>query len=105
VTTRRQRGRDTERALAEWLRRNGYPNAAPCEPFAPGPDILHTPGLAIEVKARARLDLPAWMRQATRQADRATTPLLVVRLNGQGTSDPGKWAAITTLSELLTGEP
>jgi Holliday junction resolvase len=96
MSSRRQRGRDTERALAAWLRDHGHPHAEPCAPFAPGPDILGTPGWAIEVKARARLDLPAWLKQAHRQATGAR-PLLVVRLNGQGTTDPGAWAAITTL--------
>ncbi len=96
--SRRRRGRDTERALAAWLNAHGFPDAAPVEAFTAGPDITGTPGWAIEVKARTRLDLAAWLKQAHRQAAGAR-PLLVVRLNGQGTTDPGGWAAIQTLNQ------
>lgn len=96
---RRVRGRESERALAAWLRTNGWPDAAPVAAFAAGPDITGTGPWAIEVKARTRLDLPGWLRQAARQAPDGARPLLVVRLNGQGTSDPGQWAAIQTLDQ------
>ena len=100
MTTRRGRGRDSEIRLAEWLQANGWPDAAANQPARPGPDILGTPGLAIEVKARARLDLPAWLRQAHRQAG-GTMPLLIVRSPGQGPADIGAWAAVQRLDEWM----
>jgi hypothetical protein len=101
VTTRRGRGRDSELRLAEWLQQHGYPDAAANQPGRPGPDLLHTPGLAIEVKARARLDLPAWLRQADRQTAPGLLPLLVVRSPGQGPGDIGAWAAIQRLDQWI----
>jgi hypothetical protein len=102
VTTRRERGRDSELRLAEWLQGHGYPDATANAPGRPGPDLLHTPGLCIEVKARAGLDLPAWLRQAHRQAETyGGTPLLIVRGGNQGPADIGAWAAIQRLDQWI----
>ncbi len=70
-------------------------------PFAPGPDLTGTPGLAIEVKARRGLDLRGWIRQARRQADSAAVPLLVIRMDGMGPADVGEWVACLPLDDFL----
>jgi hypothetical protein len=101
VTTRRDRAREAELRLAEWLQANGWPDAEANQPARPGPDILHTPGLAIEVKAKAELALPAWLRQAGRQAPPGTIPLLIVRGARQGPADIGAWAAVQRLDEWM----
>jgi hypothetical protein len=76
-------------------------HARAAEPFAPGPDLTGTPGLAVEVKSRRKLDLRAWIRQARRQADSAAVPLLVLRLDGMGPADVGEWVACMPLDEFL----
>jgi len=98
--SRRRRGRDTERALAAWLNAHGFPDARAVEAFKAGPDILGIPGWAIEVKAAGDIRVPpAYLRQAARQTPPGDRHLLVARVNGQGTTDPGQWAAIQTLNQ------
>ena len=99
TNSRKRRGRDSELILARWLNDHGYPGVEANQPGRSGVDILGIPGLDIEVKARRNLDLPAWLRQATRNS--TGTPLLVTRLNGQGPADVGAWPAITTLNTFL----
>lgn len=102
TASRRRRGRDSELAVAAWLRDHGYPHAEPTSASAAGCDLTGVPW-AVEIKARRTLDLPGWMRQATRNAD-TLSPLLIVRGNGQGVQSIGEWAAIQPLSIWLDGE-
>jgi hypothetical protein len=100
MSNRRQRGRASERIVAAYLQENGFPDAAAVEAFAPGVDVRNVGRWAVEVKSRRGLDLAAWLRQAQRQAEPGSTPLLIVRLNGQGPQSIGDWAAITRLSDF-----
>lgn len=54
---------------------------------AGGYDLVGAPWLAIEVKRQETVNLPAWWRQAVRQAGPDQTPLLMWRVNR------GKWTA------------
>jgi hypothetical protein len=88
--------------LAEWFQSHGYPDATANAPGRPGPDLLNTPGLCVEVKARDRLELPPWLAQADRQAlEHGGSPLLVVRGRNQGPADIGAWAAIQRLDQWI----
>lgn len=100
TSTRKRRGRDSERVVAEHLRTRGFPYAEAVGAGTPGADITGTPTLAVEVKARRGLDLPAWLRQATRNAG-TRVPVLVVRADGQGPTTVGQWAAVLPLDVLL----
>jgi hypothetical protein len=98
TAARVRRGRASERALAAFLRRQGWPFAEPCPAFAPGPDVTGLAGLSVEVKSRTRLDPLAAMREAE---SRPGLPIVVVRLNGQGDGDPGEWLALVRVHELV----
>lgn len=98
--TRRRRGRDTERIVAEHVRRL-WPHATPTAPGARGRDILGTPGAAIEVKARRGLSLGDALRQARRNAEPDELPVLVVRLDGAGPTTVGDWPVVLRLDDLL----
>ena len=99
TAARRRRGRDTELILADYLRGHGWPYAQATGAGAAGSDILNTPAIAWEAKARRGLDLGAAMRQ---NADRpAAYHPVVIRLDGQGPAAIGDWPAVLPLSELV----
>ncbi len=91
ASSRVQRGRQSEQLVADYLALHGFPHAERVAASLKGADVTGTPGLAVEVKSRANLDLGAWMRQA---AKRDGLPLLVVRLNGQGPAAIEDWPLV-----------
>ena len=110
MSSRKQRGRESERIVADYLRARGWPFAEPVGAGRPGADITGTPSLAVEVKARRELRLTEWLKQARRDPGRV--PLLVVRGDGQGPTTVHEWAAVLPLEvavEILRdaghGEP
>lgn len=98
--SRKRRGRESELILARHMQQHGWPYAEPTSASAQGRDLTGTVGLAIEVKARAKLDLPAWARQARRNAG-ADIPVVVSRGNGQGAGCVDEWAVVLTLADFL----
>lgn len=98
--SRKARGRRTEAVLVDRLK-TLFPNAMQVNSAASGADILNTPGLAIEVKARRGLDLPAWMRQAAKNAKPGEMPVLMTRLNGQGEETVDDWPVILRFGNFL----
>lgn len=96
---RRRRGRETELAVAGYLRANGFPYAEPAGAFANGADITGTPGVDFEIKARRDLSLPAWLRQAAGHGN--GLPALIVRPDGAGLATIDRWAAILTVDDLI----
>ena len=99
-STRKVRSRETEKAVAEALR-GLYPDAAAVPSALPGKDILNTPGLAVEVKARRALDLPAWCRQSEKNALDDELPVVVSRPDGFGPASIGQWPVIITVERFL----
>lgn len=101
ASSRKVRGRATERLVAERLR-SIWPHAYATAPGAAGPDVNETPGAVVEVKARRGLDLPAYMRQAARHADgSALVPVLVLRLNGQGPASVDDFPVVLRLADFV----
>lgn len=96
---RKTRARRTEFVVADYLKPL-WPEAEAVPSALPGRDILNTPGVAVEVKARYGLDLPAWMKQAAKNAETGDLPILVVRLNGQGEQSVGEFAAVVRLEDM-----
>lgn len=91
ASSRVQRGRQSEQLVADYLAQNGFPHAERVAASLKGADVTGTPGLAVEVKSRNRLELGEWMKQA---AKREGLPLLVVRLNGQGPATIKDWPMV-----------
>ena len=98
--TRKSRGRRTEAVLVERLKAL-YPNARQVNSAASGADILNTPGIAIEVKARTGLNLLAWMKQAAKNAKPGEVPVLITRLNGQGEQTVNDWPVVLRFEDFL----
>ena len=56
MSTRKQRGYDSQRLVANYLRDNGFPHAEPVGAGRTGSDVTGTDGLDWEVKARRGRD-------------------------------------------------
>lgn len=85
--------------LAKRWQENGlYPFATDAGAGRPGRDILNTPGVFVEVKARGRLTLLETLAKCEQGAEAENElPLVVWRHNGQGETDPGLWTATMRL--------
>lgn len=97
MTTRRARGRATEETVAEYLRGNGFPQAERRPASLPGSDVMGTPGIDWEVKARRSLDLLGLMRQLGRRAEEGQVPVGVVRPDGAGPTSVHRWPVVMPL--------
>jgi hypothetical protein len=96
---RKERGRETEYLVARRLAEDGWPYAEPTGSGTPGRDIKGTPGIAIEVKARADFSPAAFMRQATRNAG-GDLAVVVIRPIGGGESNLDAWPAMISFADL-----
>lgn len=95
----KRRGMKTQTNIANYLRDHGWPYATDTGAGRQGTDILGTPDIAIEVKARRDLNPTNWIKQAETNAD-GRLPLVVFRSHGQG-DDASKYLALLRLSDLV----
>lgn len=95
---RKHRGMRTQLLVAEHLQAHGWPFAESAGSGRAGADILGTPDIAVEVKARTELRPLAWVRQAEQAAD-GRLPFAVFRPNGMG-EHPEQFLALIRLGEL-----
>jgi hypothetical protein len=98
MPTRKQRGHDTERYVADWLGTHGWPWAEPVGAGRSGSDVTGIPGLVIEVKARRSLDLTGWLRQHA--GHNGLLPCVIVRPDGYGPERIADWPVITRLDDF-----
>lgn len=93
-----RKGREAERELASILLSYGY-EAEPGAPMNYGTeaDVHGLPGIHIEVKRCERLNLPAWIEQAERDALRMQdgAPVVVFRQNRE------PWRVCLRLSDFM----
>jgi predicted alpha/beta hydrolase len=96
----RNKGKRAELAVAKWLRDNGWQAATTRATSGAqrGDDLVTDTGLSWEVKDHARLELAAWIDQATSNAD--GKPAVVVHKR-RGKGDVGSWYCTLTASDLL----
>ncbi|MEV6526872.1 hypothetical protein AB0M43_33570 [Longispora sp. NPDC051575] len=91
---------ESQRVAAAYLASTGWPYATDTGAGRQGADILGTPGLLWEVKARRDLNLVGWLRQAVGHG--VGLPLLLVRPDGMGPATVADWPAVLRLSDLVT---
>lgn len=96
---RKHRGMRTQLLVSEHFAANGWPHATSAGSGRNGVDILGTPDIAVEVKARAGLDPLAWVKQAEKGAD-GRLPFAVFRPNGMGET-PDRYLAFLRLGDLI----
>lgn len=97
--SRKARSRETERTAAARLREL-YPAAVAVPSALSGVDVLNTPGLAVEVKARRDLNLPAWLRQADKRQGQGL-PVVIHRPDGYGPESVGVWPVTMTFDAFM----
>lgn len=99
----KRRGTAAETAVVRYLQAHGYPYAErrALRGNADCGDVAGVPGVALEVKDEARVDLPGWLDEATREAVNARAGLGVVIRRRRGRPDVGEWFAVLRVSDLL----
>jgi hypothetical protein len=100
ANSRQRRGADTQNLVAQTLKAAGFPYAESAGAGRNGRDVLGTPGIAVEVKARRDFSPIAWTRQAAATAG-GDLPLVVMRPDGLGPAHIDEWPAILRFSDLL----
>jgi len=99
--SRKHRGYDTQRVFAEYIR-GLFPYAEPTGAGRPGKDILSTPSVYFELKARSKFDPVAALKQTVAPAlEVGDLPIIIMRMNGQGPKNVGKWVALTEVDVML----
>jgi hypothetical protein len=97
---RRTRGFATERLVADYLR-EWWPYATVGRGADPSGDILNISGIDLEVKAVAKFQPLAWLRQSrARTTKNGNLGVVVLRCNGQGTN-VSEYAALLPFSALV----
>lgn len=98
--SRKHRGYKTQALVAQWFAARGWPFAESTGASRQGVDVTGTPDLAIEVKARAKFEPLAWIRQATANRQPGRLPFVVLRCNGQGEQTVADWPVLLRLADL-----
>jgi hypothetical protein len=99
--SRRERGRETEKLVAQYLLRHGFEGAHVTSMAASGSDILGIEGLDIEVKARRGFDPAAAMAQLRARSKETGMGVAIMRLNGQGEASMDDWVGVIRLADLV----
>ncbi len=95
--SRRQRGHETQNAVARYFKAAGWEHAESAGAGRAGVDVLGLAGISVEVKARRQLALPAWLRQARQSPG---LPVVVHRPDGMGPGTVDDWPATMRLADL-----
>jgi len=101
MSTRKQRGYDSQRLVANYLRDNGFPHAEPVGAGRSGSDVTGTVGIDWEVKARRGLNISALMSQLDERAQAGVLGIGVIRPDGMGEASIGRWPAVLCLDDLI----
>jgi len=96
---RKHRGYRTQKVIADYLKQ-WWEYADTAGAGRQGEDILNIPSVSIEVKARADFQPLAWIKQSAANAN-GKLPIVIMRCNGQGDTDPGEYLAFIKVKDLM----
>lgn len=99
--SRKQRGRETELLLAQYLQAHGWPEVHAGSASAAGSDIRGMEGVDWEAKARRGFDPASAMAQLRARARDTGLGIAVLRLNGQGEKAIDEWVCCMRLSDVV----
>lgn len=97
--SRKHRGYRTQKVLADWLKAI-FPFAESTGAGRQGRDVLSTPGVWFEVKARAGFNPLSALKQMEKENDTGDLEVAVLRMNGQGETNPQEWVVCMRLDTL-----
>lgn len=103
VNAPKRRGTAAETAVVRYLQAHGYPHAErrALRGRADCGDVAGIPGVAVEVKDCAKVDLAGWLDEARREAVNARAGIGVVVRRRRGRPDVGEWFAVLSVADLL----
>jgi hypothetical protein len=99
--SRKHRGYRTQRVVAERFAANGFPHAEPVGAGRAGTDIVGLVGIDVEVKARRGLNIKALMDQLNERAEAGVLGIGVLRPDGMGEANVGKWPVVICLDDAI----
>jgi hypothetical protein len=101
LMSRKVRGRETEKLVAQYLVSHGFDTAHVTSSSAAGPDILGIEGLDLECKARKNFDPALAMAQLRRRSRENGLGAAVLRLNGQGEKSLDDFVVCLRLADFV----
>lgn len=101
VMSRKQRGYDSQRIVANYFKDHGWLYAEPVGAGRSGSDVTGILGVDIEVKARRKLDLVGTLKQLAERREDGVLPVAVIRPDGFGPAKISEWPAVLSLSDLV----
>lgn len=103
MSTRKQRGHETETTVAQWFAAHGWPYAEPVGAGRNGTDVTGMPGIVCEVKARRDFNVLAWLRQHPvigALMDGGPLAFIVHRPDGYGPARIAEWPVTMRLDDF-----
>lgn len=97
---RKHRGYRTQKVFSEYIRPT-FPFSEPTGAGRQGSDILGTPGIHWELKARTGFQPAAALKQVNEGKSEDELGIVVLRLNGQGEQSIGKWVALVEVDTMI----
>lgn len=97
---RKHRGYRSQKVFADHVRPL-FPYAEPTGAGRQGRDILSTPGVWFELKARAGFNPLAALKQMEDECQGDDVQAAVLRMNGQGEANIGQWVVCLRADTLL----
>jgi hypothetical protein len=97
------KGTAAETDVIGYLRDHGFPNAErrALNGNADRGDVAGVPGVVIEVKNAARVELAQWLDEALREGRNANAQVSAVWFKRRGKGSPGQWF-VTMTGEQFT---
>ena len=99
--SRKHRGYRTQKLVAEYLAKRGFPFAESAGAGRSGTDITGTVGIDWEVKARADFSPSTAIKQLKERSNGKDLPVVVLRLNGQGEASVGEFMVCMRLEDFV----
>ncbi len=102
MSAQRDKGTRWESAIVAYLRGEGFPYAERrgLSGAKDRGDLTGIPGVIVEAKSVARLDLSGWLDEAERERDNARADIGVVWIKRRGYQSPGRAYVLMTGDDL-----
>ncbi|CAB4174625.1 hypothetical protein UFOVP965_62 [uncultured Caudovirales phage] len=99
--SRKHRGYRSQKVVAMYLAKHGFPFAESTGAGRSGTDITGTIGIDWEVKARKDFSPSTTIKQLKDRHNGKDLPVAVLRLNGQGEANVGEWVTLLRLEDFV----
>lgn len=103
MSASRRKGTAAESAVVDYLKSVGFPYAErrALSGSKDRGDVAGLPGVVIEVKSAARVELSEWLKEAEVEKHNANASVGVVWAKRKGKGSPGDWFVIMTGAQFI----